>query len=171
MEKRKLRAIVILLAAYVALTVGLAYAVDQIAIGTVAYGNITDANGTPIQLSYQLATNNATITDPTEQPLPDSANITLYHVGFGYYKWAQIELVYNTGPTQDVTWEVQLYIYEDTDGDGALSSGDRLVSISSKGSITIAANAGSGSTIVELYPPVHYRNADLVELVITPPPQ
>lgn len=167
MEKRKLRAIALLVAAYATLAVGLAYAAPgTITIGSVTLQDVTQNQQLPVDINVGTATVNAPAN--AQQPLPDSASITLYHVGYGYFKWADVTLTYNTAPTTNVTWTVQLFIYDDTDGDGQLSSGDVLTSVSSEATITIAAGQTSGTATVQLYPAVHYTQIDFVELVIKP---
>ena len=173
MEKRRLKAIALLAAAYAALAVGLAYAAPgTITIGTVDLQHVTQLQNQnqnqqlPIDINIGTAVFNAPAN--AQQPLPDSASITLYHAGYGFIKWADITLTYNTAPTADVTWTVKLFIYDDTDGDGQLSIGDVLTAFSSEATITIAAGQTSGTATVQLYPAVHISQVDIVELAISP---
>lgn len=166
MEKKKLKTLIALAAAYLALTVGLAYAIPTVNIASVTASNAPNLVNVPADIS--MGVSNINVNTPASQPLPDSASIVLYHVGYGFYKWAEVTLTYTTAPQNDVTWRVTLYIYNDTDANGQLSSGDQLVSVSDEGIVTITAGTTSASTIVALHPAVHYTQVSFVELYLSP---
>ncbi len=169
MNRRKLKALALLLAAYAALTVGVAYAFPNATIPSASISVGTqDTNNAAVD---GLVLGNVTVSVSQNVPaIPDSVTITLYHVGYGFYKWAEITLTYNTAPNNNnnITWNAQLFIYTEADNTPGLTSGDYLAAASTQVTITINAGSTSGSATAELIPPVFYTQIDYAELVLSP---
>ena len=167
MNKRKLKALALLLAAYAILTVGVAYAFPNDTIPSASI-NVSSQDTNAAAADGLVLGNVAVSVSQSVPSKPDSVSITLYHVGYGFYKWANITLTYNTAPSTNITWNAQLFIYTEADSTPGLTDGDYLAAASEQVTITINSGSTSGSATAELFPPVFYTQIDYAELVLSP---
>ncbi len=176
-QKKRLKAIALLLAAYAALTVGLAYALQIPDISASTTASLS-SSPTTVSINGPIAGEaSITINQTDSQPLPDGVSITIQNNSVGFYNiapWATVTINYNNQTNfanQTITWNVTLYFYESIDNN--FDKNDPLVAVTPTATATINLDGnGNGSASVDLliYPPLllESNKTYFVQIVLEP---